>query len=354
MIIAIACAVLIVLIVIVVHETSKSPPTACPGRGSGYPCPDTWVGTDPSAPPERICNGSFQWDTNGVGPHSCHVTCPAGTFPCWDADSGQGACRPGHSAATACIASCTAVAGPNGCQNGSVCDRTTGACACVGGYFGNRCENPPDLSCANKPADFCQGGKCNISTGGPKGGQCLCPEPLFYRSSTTGKCVHGVCDIAACRAVNKLAGCADPSGPNPYDCACPDGVVGPVNAKNGVPCTVCMPNRGPPGNCHYYAHTNGTFITYAGRSDAPPGCYWSGASSDTLAADCQGEFGPAATYAGYRSRDTHCDEGLGIYNRLYCTVPEWYTTDPAASDNYDARGADGRGEANPGGLWMPP
>ena len=339
---AIVYAVLVIIIAIVATETGKSLPTNCPSRGD-YPCPDTWTGTDPSAPPVRKCNANFQWDTNGVGPHSCQVTCAPGSFPCWDSASGAGACRPGPNAAGACAAGCTATPGPNACLNGSVCNLTSGACACVGGYAGKHCEIPPAASCSNivppGGGPYCLGGKCN-----PQTGVCDC-APGFWGP----RCDPAVarCDLKLCQRGNRLAQCADPNGPTPGNCVCPPGVT-PANGPN--PCSVCAPGRGPPGDCQYYERTGGTFITQS-QSQSPAGCYW---RDDTggHTGDCQAEFGPSASYITYRGNDDHCP---GAFDRLYCSIPgKWYTSDASAQSGYNtqATGPDSRGEKNPEGLQI--
>lgn len=327
----IVAVILVALIVLVVKFTSKTLPTSCTGRGQ-YPCPETdsWSNTDPNAPPIRICNGSFQWDTpGGIGPSKCLVTCPAGYFPCWDKVAGKGACKFG-SDASACTASCTAEAGQqNSCQNGGSCDLTTGQCNCVGGFAGNLCQLPPAETCYGG-GGYCISGYCNRKTGA-----CVCLPGAYGKRCNPAE---NKCDLNLCQQGNKYAICSDPNGPNPGNCICPSG-VGPSNGEH--PCTICPAGKGPARDCTMYQRSTGVFLTAQ--------CYGKAWAQPQKDEKCQGEFGPSSTENTYLAHDDACG---GTTDRFYCNYPgTWYTSDPNAQSGYNTQFIPG-GVQNPAGLTL--
>jgi hypothetical protein len=302
---------------------------ACNPPGES-PCGDKWINYA-GAGPKRVCLPTYTWATDGYGPQSCKVDCPAGYFPCWDDNKQQGECRLGMTKDAACVTKCSATS----CQNGGTCDLTSGMCNCPSGFTGISCEKPIADTCVGKPAGYCSNGKCN-----PDQGVCVC-IPGWYGTKCDST---GACDLNLCRAVDKGAHCADPAGPNPGNCVC-SGTAYPADGMS--PCTLhpaCPPGRGPPGDCSLYEHTGGTFLT-----DFTNGCYWRDNTAGVATSQCQQDFGSSSLY--YIDYCGHDKCSGGAFDRNYCrTDGKWYTTDPNLTDNYMAGGCPHGPSINPAGL----
>lgn len=302
---------------------------ACNPPGES-PCGDKWINYA-GAGPKRDCLPTYTWATDGYGPQSCKVDCPAGFFPCWDDNKQQGECRRGMTKDAACFTKCSATS----CQNGGTCDLTSGICNCPSGFTGINCEKPIADTCVGKPAGYCGNGKCN-----PDQGVCVC-IPGWYGA----KCDNpGKCDLSICRAVDKGAYCADPNGPNPGDCVCSPG-HGPSNGASA--CNTCLSGYGPAVGTNpfipyastrvaacsqrmdYHTAATGaqTLFSLQGGAEGDDREYWcfgGGHSQDTLTARCQAAFGPSSTSNDDRCHSDDACSGSGV-GRPLCNVPAYYT-----------------------------